>query len=116
MKITLPYPPTTNNLYFTRNGKRFLSNEGRDYKANVLAICFAERVKPLSGELVLTANVYRPRKTGDLDNCLKIIQDSLKGSCFEDDRQIVEIHAFRFDDKEKPRVEVLIEKVLKITG
>lgn len=50
-------------------------------------------------------------KSGDLDNRLKISQDALKGICFEDDRQIVELHAFRFDDKANPRIEIEIKEI-----
>jgi Holliday junction resolvase RusA-like endonuclease len=37
--------------------------------------------------------------------------DNLQGIAYVNDRQIVEIHARRFDDKANPRVEVIIEEV-----
>lgn len=111
INLTLPYPPSVNSLYATVYGRRVLSANGKGYKAQVLNLCFAFKVKPLKGDLSLKFTAYRPRKSGDLDNLLKIVQDSLKGSGFEDDRQIVEIHAFRFDDKNNPRVEIEIREI-----
>jgi Holliday junction resolvase RusA-like endonuclease len=64
----------------------------------------------LEGPLILSVDVYRPRRSGDLDNTLKAIQDSLKGILWKDDAQIVEIRARRYDSKENPRVEVLVEE------
>jgi crossover junction endodeoxyribonuclease RusA len=111
MFFTLPYPPTVNLLYAEYRGRRILSAKGKQYKNDVLAICYLNRIKPLSGDLSLTMTVYRPRKIGDLDNTQKAIFDSLKGSAFEDDKQIIEIHAYRKDDKANPRVEIEIREI-----
>lgn len=111
MKLTLPYPPSLNNLYATVRGHRVLSARGRDFESDVLAVCFQMRVRPLSGDVRLSFTAYRPRQVGDLDNLIKIIQDSLKGSAWHDDKQVVEIHAYRKDDKDNPRVEIEISEV-----
>ena len=50
----------------------------------------------------------RPQRSGDLDNRLKCLLDSLNGIAWSDDGQIVEIHAYRHDDKKNPRVEIEI--------
>jgi Holliday junction resolvase RusA-like endonuclease len=65
----------------------------------------------LSGDLRLFVDLYRPRKSGDLSNRVKILEDSLQGFCFKNDSQIVELYCRRFDDKANPRVEVRIERV-----
>jgi Holliday junction resolvase RusA-like endonuclease len=41
-----------------------------------------------------------------LDNTAKAVLDALRGQAFEDDSQVVELHMFRGDDKERPRCEV----------
>lgn len=110
IKLTLPYPPSLNNLYSTgKHGKRFLTAKGRNYKSVVGKI--AENAQKLDGEIKLTVDVFRPAKRGDLDNTLKILQDSLEGICYHNDRQVVEIHARRFDDKNNPRAEIEIIKL-----
>ena len=108
MKITLDYPPSSNCLYATVRGRRVLSKEGRLYKAKAAQMAINAGCTPLSGFVVFCIDVFRPIKSGDLDNRIKIVQDSLKGVAWDDDKQVVEIHARRFDDKENPRVEVSI--------
>jgi crossover junction endodeoxyribonuclease RusA len=108
--LTLPYPPSTNNLYATVRGRRVLSREGRQYKERAAILAVAHGMKPVDGEVVVTLKVYRPRRAGDLDNTLKIILDSLKGIAWADDAQVVGIDARRYEDKHNPRVVVLIEQ------
>lgn len=111
IKLILPYPPSVNSLYATFRGRRITSEKGRRFKLDVAILAKRQGAKILFGDLSVTFRVFRPKKIGDLDNRLKISQDALKGICFEDDRQIIEIHAFRFDDKENPRIEIDIKKV-----
>lgn len=110
MRIVLPYPPTTNHLYVTviRNGKplRKLSEEGENYKQTAGLLAKKQGAFVLTGEVVLTFRVYRPRKNRDLTNCFKVAEDSLSGICWIDDKQVVELHAYRFDDPTHPRIEV----------
>lgn len=54
----------------------------------------------------MVIRVYRPQRRGDLDNTMKAILDSLSGLLYVDDKQVIEIHAKRFDDKKNPRVEI----------
>ena len=58
----------------------------------------------MDGPVALNLTVFRPRKSGDLDNYLKIMLDALQGFLYDNDSQIVEIHAYRQDDKDNPRV------------
>jgi crossover junction endodeoxyribonuclease RusA len=106
MKITLPYPPTNNHFYAVVRGRKIISAEGRAYKLAVGMVCLSKRIKPIDGDVTVTFRAFRPRKTGDLDNLFKGLFDALKGHVWHDDKQIVEIHAHRADDKDNPRVEV----------
>ena len=110
--LILPYPPSVNKYWLrTRKGMR-LSDEARAYKMQVANICQHEDIEPImKGEIRLTLHVYRPRKTGDLDNTFKAIGDSLEGLVYANDRQIAEIHAWRHDDKLNPRVEIEISAI-----
>lgn len=109
ISLTLPYPPPVNHLYATFRGRRIPSKRGKDYKAAVLGICLQQGTRPLNGEVTITFTAYRPRRIGDLDNLTKCLFDSLKGSAFHDDKQIIAIHAYRQDDKLNPRVEIEIK-------
>ena len=116
-KIVLPYPPSLNELYFHRvmgkPPKQFVqkgpTTEGRKFMAEVGAIVSNSGQKISVGGVILHVWLYRPRKAGDLDNFLKAILDGITGTGWTDDSQVVEIHAYRHDDKLNPRVEILFE-------
>lgn len=118
IKLTLPYPPALNNLYFTiitkaRIGQksrpiRVLSDEGKAFHAAVNDICGKANIQPVIGDVGITFRAYRPRRIGDLDGTFKIVFDALKGHAYADDKQISEIVANRYEDPKNPRVEIEI--------
>lgn len=111
IKLILPYPPSVNHLYATYQGRRITSAKGRKFKSDIAVLAKRQGARLLSGDLIITFRVFRPKRIGDLDNRLKISQDALHSICFDDDRQIIEIHAFRFDDKTNPRIEIDIKEL-----
>jgi len=109
VNVTLSYPPS-GNRYWRHVGTRVvLSAEARAYKADVACIMMEAWIEPTTLPVRLEVHVYRPRRAGDLDNTLKVLCDALNGYAWVDDKQIVEIHAYRHDDKDDPRVEVRVE-------
>lgn len=60
-------------------------------------------------------SVIRPTKKPDIDNCIKIIADSLNGLAYRDDTQIVSVTAEK-RYAEIPRVEVEITEVRQHEG
>ena len=63
-------------------------------------------------EVAISLNVHLPdKRTRDLSNVLKAIEDALNGIAFHDDRQIAEVHVYRYLDRERPRVEVLLQEL-----
>lgn len=111
INLTLPYPPSANRYWRQWQGRTVVSAEARQYKEEVGWLVKAATSEWLTGPVALHVKVYRPQKRGDLDNCLKILLDSLKGVLFADDDQVVEIHAYRGDDKSNPRAEVKVSKL-----
>lgn len=116
ISLTLPFPPYVNNMYITLMLKgrpvRVPSGEAKKYKKAVEKICRSrDDLKPFKGEVGVTLEVYRPRRIGDLDGTFKAVFDGLKGFAFDDDKQIVQIHATRFEDKYRPRVEIEIKEI-----
>lgn len=110
---TLPYPPSANNYWRSivigGRGRVVVSKEAKTFKKAVSAALAG--ISPVSGPVALTATFYRPRKRGDLDNCLKVLCDALKGIAYHDDEQICQISASRKEDKERPRVEISVVQV-----
>lgn len=101
----LPYPPSANRYWRNVNGRMVTSREAREYRARV---SMTHTKAPAAGPVGVTVLVYRPARRGDLDNTLKVSLDSLKGIAFEDDSQIQEITARRYEDPVNPRIEVRV--------
>lgn len=108
MKLVLPYPPPLNNMY---RGRRFLTEGAKAYHNTAYYTAKEAGCTPLSGDLRVTLHIYRPQRSGDLDGAMKCLIDSLKNACWHDDRQIIEIHAYRHDDRDNPRVELEVQEL-----
>lgn len=98
-QVELPYPPSVNHYWVSgrRNGRpvRYLSEKARIFKQAVALLC--GRKNPFSGRVGVRVEVWTPdRKTRDLDNLLKGINDSITGAgVILDDSQIDEIEMCR---------------------
>lgn len=108
MTIELPVPPTVNHAYATVRGRRVLSKEGRAYKAMVAGRLMVARWKPLDGEVSLSIDWFRARRSGDLTNRVKLLEDALKGFAWHDDSQVAEVHLRRFENPHNPGVLVTV--------
>ena len=110
-RIVLPFPPTANNfklpVIVRGRARMVLSNQARLYKIAAAEIVAAAGLTPLSGPVAVELNLYRRKRTGDLDNGIKIPLDCLKGAAWHDDEQVVKITAERFEDRDNPRVEII---------
>ena len=111
LKVILPYPPSANRYWRVYKGMTVVSSEATAYKREVKKLAKLAALSPLRGDVALTLDVYRPRATGDLDNRIKVLVDSLNGIAWADDEQIVQIHAYRHEGRGAGRVEVTIEPV-----
>lgn len=107
--FTLPLPPSANRYWRNWRGRMVVSSEARKYKEQAFkalaeqgAVCLGD------GPVAILIRVFRKIKSGDLDNRIKVVLDSLRGVIYQDDKQVVEIHAFRHDDRDNPRVEIQI--------
>jgi len=60
--------------------------------------------------LLIAEGKLHCEKTPDLDNVAKSVLDALNGCCFNDDRQVVELHVYRYYS-DHPRVDVLLEEL-----
>lgn len=105
----LPWPPAVNHMWRRVGHLTILSKEARVFKEAVRNQFYGQKITPTVSDLCVTVRLYRPRRIGDIDGYLKSVFDSLNGILWVDDKQIVELHAFRFDDKNSPRVEIEIE-------
>jgi crossover junction endodeoxyribonuclease RusA len=111
LTLTLPWPPSANRYWRHNRGITHRSDSAVSFIEEVGKICLENRVRPVSCPVAVTVQAYRPARRGDLDNSLKVTLDSLRGFAYGDDSQIVELHAFRHDDKADPRIVVTIDEL-----
>ena len=88
-------------------------------KALSYSRAFAAQAKPLpepiEGDISVTVKIWYKTRRPDLDPSL--IFDLLqKTEVIKNDRQIKEIHAYHFLDKENPRAWITIQKCLNESG
>lgn len=126
LRLELAYPPSLNRLWRTllvgvcahcrahAHATLRPSREYEDYATQLKLSLLEQQIKPIEGEplLAITAHFYRPRRAGDLDNLMKGMLDVMgKGRVYDDDSQIAELHAYRHDDKHRPRVELEVTEL-----
>lgn len=88
-----------------------LSAKGRAYKLLVAQKGRAQGAVIMAGALRVEADLYRPRRVGDIDGPLKALLDALAGVAYENDKSVRQLWVRLLDDKLDPRVEVTITKV-----
>lgn len=92
--ITLPWPPSVNQMWRMFRNRWLISKVGREYrKAVAEQIQIQNAAKELKGALRVSITAYRPdNRKRDLDNLYKGILDSLThAKVWEDDSQIVDL-------------------------
>ena len=113
IEFTVPYPPPANHRLMVVRNRMIKTQEARDYAIQVGLLANITCKTPLTKEVRVSLYVYRPRKVGDLDNIFKILLDAMSGIIYCDDKQIIELHAFRREDKINPRIRVFVEEVVE---
>lgn len=110
MRLTLPQPPSTNRVARHGKGQHYTPADVRDYLVSVANFLRSIHAVPLRGvPVAVTIDWYRARRSGDLDNRLKVTLDAVGGYLFETDAQVARITAARHEDTERPRLEIIVE-------
>lgn len=109
LRFVLPWPPSLNRMYRTRKGGGVHKSAAAEAYGWQVAEAMAEQgVGMAQGAVSVSLRLYRPQKRGDVDNYSKALLDCLQKRAYQNDNQIVELHIWRYDDKDNPRVEVEI--------
>ena len=106
--VSFPEPPSINHYWRVSRGITHLSKDGRRWKNQAVELAAQAGLVKLEGPVAVSITWYRSRRSGDLDNHIKVVLDVLRGLAYVDDKQVIELHAWRFDDKADPRVDVEI--------
>lgn len=96
-RLTLPFPPSANQLYRSTNKGVRISMRGRAYREEVALCVIRQRAKHMTGRLAVLIEAYMPdRRRHDLDNLLKATLDCMTYSgVYLDDEQIDDLHIKR---------------------
>ena len=109
--LVLPFPPSANRYWRNYHGVTVVSDEARRYKQCAGELARRGGANVGKARLAVWLVFYFERLGGDLDNRIKVCLDALQGICFDDDKQIDEIHAVRRLDRDNPRVEMVIQTI-----
>jgi Holliday junction resolvase RusA-like endonuclease len=78
-----------------------------------LAVMQQGPVHPLTGPLLLSVEVeFRLHPASDVDNLAGAVMDALNGVCYEDDKQIVDLHVSKLHGQKRDCVTVDIAQLL----
>jgi Holliday junction resolvase RusA-like endonuclease len=87
-----------------------LSTEARAYIAELEHLGCARGIHPYAGDVRVSIDWHRQRRSGDLDKRVGILLDALQGVAYVKDAQVAELHAWRRDGSAAPgTVSVTIE-------
>jgi len=101
MRVTLPYPVSSNRLWRSAHGRQYANPAAVAWKRQAGWIARGEWASPSAAPMSVSVWLH-PKQTKqgragkrrlDLDNALKGALDALNGVVWLDDSQVVEIHA-----------------------
>lgn len=97
IQFTLPMPPSINRTYKVGQGRFYKDNGATAWSTEAQWYMKAEGVQKLpEGRYGLSIWFDGLRKNADLDNRVKIIQDTLQAAgIIENDKHIDELHLYR---------------------
>lgn len=81
-------------------------------KARIIAYYKIPKSYTKAKILACKQNIILPTKKPDIDNCIKVILDSLNGIAYKDDSQIVEVIAVKRWTEEQERIEFVLEEIV----
>lgn len=96
-----------------RHGSLAKTEALRKYEDSFYMQCSKYRNANIEGRFKLEISVFYPNDRSDLDNSLKVTLDCLqKIKAFANDNKCSEIIAKKFIDKERPRIEFSLQRLI----
>ncbi len=113
-KFTLPYPPSINHAHWhTGNGKRVLKDSTRKFYDDAALIARTACARIIDGKVSLTLHIYCAAVNDDISNRIKVLEDSLQGIAYHDDKQVSELHIYRHEAAKPKRQNARVEVEVK---
>lgn len=109
IRLSLPEPPSANRYWRMAGRHLHRSTEADRYIEQVALRVRLAGIRQITGAVEIRFVWYRRKRTGDLDNRIKVLQDSLRHGAFADDAKVRRLTCEMSDDDPlHARVEVLI--------
>ncbi len=111
--LVLPEPPSSNRWWRMVGPRMVTSKEARAYKEVTSLRALGQGVRQIRRPNLVAIEIhwYRHRRAGDLDKRLGILLDALQAVGYENDSQVIELHAFRHDAPNAGRIEVTLTEL-----
>lgn len=103
LHVCIPVPPSINDLYWTdKQGIRHMTSMGHKFKAHAVkeiqGCALIQGFTCAAGSAVkISVQLMFGRAGRDLDNCYKILQDSIAKALGFNDSRVNEIHMYRIE-------------------
>lgn len=113
LDLSLPLPPPINRQYHgsARGGRLILSDESRTWKQLAGLLLNQHHLEPTLDPVSVSLTFYRPQRSGDIDNRIKITLDVLQGHFYVNDSQVAVLHVINSVDRANPRVEIRVARL-----
>ena len=102
-------PPSVNHSYRAYRGRVVLSKQAREFKELVLNNIPEDYTKIIGRVKLEVKFMFKDKRKRDIDNYLKVLIDSIKGTLFEDDDQIYELMVVKELGCAHEGVEIMLE-------
>lgn len=116
IKFTAELEPVPFKRVMQNGKRRFNDRRYSDFKEVLAHIAKIFVRAPLKGNIKISVDFFKlkPKKItsrnwGDLDNYLKSVLDALNGIAFDDDSQVVEVHAKK--NSGEPKIVITMEEL-----
>ena len=109
IRLSLPEPPSANRYYRRAGLHVHRSAEAAAYIEQVKVRVRLAGIRKITGPVEVRFVWYRKKRSGDLDNRVKVTLDALQHGAFGDDGKVSRLICEMSDDQPcNPRVEVLV--------
>jgi len=91
-----PLAPSINHYYGLHGHRRYMTEKGKQFKAEVAHIVSQQKTRFGKAPIVLVVTIhFRDRRIQDLSNRIKALEDAMvQSGLLFDDSQIKEIHVY----------------------
>lgn len=112
-ELILPLAPTINHYYGARGSKRYIKQEGEEFRWRVLAAVKSAKIPLMTGRISISIRVYpRDKRMQDIDNRIKATLDALQhAGVFANDSQVDDLHVVRGKIIPGGRLELMIGEI-----